>query len=877
MISLFLILLLFLSFRRRHNQLCRVNYFRQADVERTNTEENERTMSTFCDFRSSPVPPRVLGGMIRSTRTQQFQRNHKIPRIIGRIRTRKIRTVFRLGLASFAIIKRGGCSIIGVGVAADDGQPSSFSSSFSSHQLRAAAGTHHQQQRQNNRQTQTKQTTKENSKEDAQQEQPESSSSSVISPSSGTPHMSSGTTNESISSRPIENSDKRQHEDQKARDERFLEWCRDSLGISTDLIEIDYFPYNDYLQAMEDRVDIFCEDCQNVQDISTDFNDSDDKKFTGDFNLHSRRPTPMTDDYYNQYDEDVKISVTDYPMISVRGLKAAQDIHAGQVLIQIPHASLWTLTNVVDTDPVLAPVMGLQARKEYGWDTPVDEIPLLSVALLYHFQLGSTSPHWPYLQQLLGQNRRRTSFDDNHNVDGTFSTVSTVKEAMLSLQKSIPHLWSPKKLRKSATSGVRSVSKGIQRDVLELYETIVLVLIEDHPTLFGAKPGGYDDRYGKRELFMKENDDGTEKLETDPDTVTGIYQQADSKKASKNHTEVDWMFSLETFHWAFALVNSRHWHLPIPSDLLAVNRVQNESTGSRDENFPAKHFESDEYIQEDEDDHVSFSDQEGPPAATPTDEWLDYQRELQRKEEEARMQNQKQNDGGSEGTVFESRSFPADAWTEGDSFLAPVADLINFGPPCTRGLYNNNTDAFEIVATCDFVKGQEITFFYTDACEDVFVANYGFTEPSLVPKCTDPTTERIQQLEGMLYNAWKELDMYDSEVNHLLDVLRDCHCENQTNLLGGRNGIGEPPKPPSSPSPQQKRASPSAQQRRPKNGDRSHSDINGLNSAKHAIRGRNRRGSTSSKKKKVKPQRDVLERGNDTVDNDNGYTRKSEF
>ena len=34
--------------------------------------------------------------------------------------------------------------------------------------------------------------------------------------------------------------------------------------------------------------------------------------------------------------------------------------------------------------------------------------------------------------------------------------------------------------------GPYSVSKGIQRDVLELYETIVLVLVEDHPHVGGA-------------------------------------------------------------------------------------------------------------------------------------------------------------------------------------------------------------------------------------------------------------------------------------------------------------------------------------------------------------------------------------------------------
>jgi len=795
-------------------------------------------------------------------------------------------------------------------VMADDG---TFSSSFSSssHQLRAAGGAHHHNQQQQQQR-----------REEQQRQEDESVLSSSSSTSSGTPHMTM--TSSSINTDGEDdktagsvapgddttlkrndgegNNENHGEEERRIHDERFLQWCRDTLGISTDLIEIDYFPYYDYLQAMEDRVDIFFEDCKNNMNeanfASYEVEDFDTERLgQGAF-----RPTPMTDDYYNQYDEDLMLSVSDYPMLSIRGLKASHDIQIGQVLIQIPHASLWTLANVVDSDPVLAPVIGLQARKEYGWDSPVDEIPLLSVALLYHFKLGRTSPYWPYLQQLLGQHdmgssssrKKMSGDDDNEDAENSLTSSVTIQDAMTSLQRSIPHLWSPKKLRKSATPAIRSVSKGIQRDVLELYETIVLVLIEDHPHLFGET-----DHFG-------DDDNPIDRIErSHPDRGTAGTTGGDSSEAQLSQTVEDWMYSLEKFHWAFALVNSRHWHLPIPSDLLAANKEdQNGSmvagTGSDEEMS-----EKSESASSEEDDHVSFSDQEGPPASTPTDEWLDYQRELQRKEEEAELQAKKNDMAPEEtGSGFEAGAGAgtADVWPDGDSFLAPVADLINFGPPCTRGLYNRTTDAFEIVATCDFLKGQEITFFYTDACEDVFVANYGFTEPSLVPKCADPDRERIQQLESMLQDAWQELDMFDSEVDQLLEVLHDCHCENQTDLFGGRIGTAAssgndrdgPPKHPSPPSQPQHRASPPAQRSLPKDRDRpslstkktnekgaSSSEANDPNVAKHAIRGRNRRGGSSSNKIRSKPQRDVLVRnGSDSVNShtgEDGYTRRSEF
>ena len=503
----------------------------------------------------------------------------------------------------------------------------------------------------------------------------------------------------------------------------FLTWCRDSLGIDTSLVEIDYFDYPDYLKAMEDKIDIFYEDYKYDED-----EEDDDEE----------------DEYNNHYldEEDRYLSVIDeYPSIIVRGLKASQDISVGEVVLSIPHSALWTVHNAIDAsgDKNLVNSMGPKARQSNGWESPgMDEIPLLAVTLLYHMMELENNNHAPYLELL-----------QTHN-----------------LQDSIPHLWDSRKLRKSATPSVLRVAQGIRKDVVDLYEAIVMVLIESHPDVFGIP-------------------------ETDDE---------------------EWMFSLEKFHWAFALINSRHWHLEIPDDPFVEEEITESPQTTAEAEAEELPSANQEPANPPEDDHESFTDQEGPPAATPTDEWVVIQDEKLREEEEREL---KHNGDGETANETASNDHAADDtadedyeyWPSGNSFLAPLADLLNFGPPCTRGTYNPITMAFEIVATCEFQKGQEITFWYTDACEDIFVANYGFTMPMMVPKCTKHTAtsttsssnsmkedfllqqqqqeQQQEYLEDELFHAYQELDRLDRRLDFLMNVLEDCHCGNQTELLAG--------------------------------------------------------------------------------------------
>jgi hypothetical protein len=343
----------------------------------------------------------------------------------------------------------------------------------------------------------------------------------------------------------------------------FIHWCEHTLGIYT-ILEIQTFEYYDHMKAMprEDWDDESDEDCPPVDDL---------------------------------------------PMIPVRGLAASRDIKAGETVIRIPLGALLSVTTTIDKDPILTQVMGPLARQANGWigditdeTSPLLEMPLLAVALLYHLQHGEESKLFPYMQLL----------QLTKGVD------------------SLPFLWSPTRLREQASEGIRVVARGIKSEMAEMYDTVVEVLIDQHPKLFGPVVGK------------------------------------------------EWMFSGEKFEWAFAMINTRHWQLPI--DDLHMRPSQQPTPDLPD---------------------AGAEDADSPPAGAPTEHWVE-----------------------DHGTESEHDGARGDK--EGDttmlvnhSFLAPFADLLNFGPPCTKGRYDSETHSFEITALCDYKKGQEVTFYYSDECD----------------------------------------------------------------------------------------------------------------------------------------------------------------
>ncbi len=86
-----------------------------------------------------------------------------------------------------------------------------------------------------------------------------------------------------------------------------------------------------------------------------------------------------------------------------------------------------------------------------------------------------------------------------------------------------------------------------------------------------------------------------------------------------------------------------------------------------------------------------------------------------------------------------------------------------------------------LVAVCPYTTGQEVTFYYSDDCEDIIIANYGFLHP-MISKC--PTLEDLKiqnmhlkdQVEAMT-DAWvtiqNKLVKMEEEVKRLR---HGCNC-----------------------------------------------------------------------------------------------------
>ena len=330
------------------------------------------------------------------------------------------------------------------------------------------------------------------------------------------------------------------------------------------------------------------------------------------------------------------------------------------MVISVPFHALLTIPTTIDHDPVLSGLLGPTERIRFGWEDAYFETPLLTIAILYHKHLGKQSPLHNYIQ-LLESN---------------------------SPQDSMPLLWNTQRLKREVTSGVRKIIRGIQSDVKEMYDTVMVPLKEEHSVIF-------------------DNDD----------------------------------YSLEKFLWAFGMVNSRHWYLPIP-DLSEKPTVKTEESEYGGYNAQVL------------------------PASQPTEEWV-------------REQGEQEADNNVERGVAAS--------SDSHSFMAPVADLLNFGPPCTRGSYNNEKKTFELVATCPFLAGQEVTFWYSDDCEDVIIANYGFTHP-MVPRCpsaddwrqkSELWKQRALALEEQVEESYNELGRMDVELEELRLILRKCDCDEE--------------------------------------------------------------------------------------------------
>jgi len=536
------------------------------------------------------------------------------------------------------------------------------------------------QQQQQQKQQQPKQQQLQKDKD----HKPPPSNASSTNTSSGVTKPTSATNNIELKGQPNPPHRQQNHERQ-SQNEQFLKWCQTTLGIQT-LAKIKDFEYVDHMNEWKYR-----------------------RKLQSSNNSKTK--------------QEVVRDIDNAPIqtVQVRGLAATRNINVGEVIISVPYHALLTLHTTIDHDPVLSRILGPEQRIKYGWalhqtgshanvqsgkeimeSTSYYEIALLVVALLYHVSLGRLSPLWFYVDVLW-----------NAPVDH------------------MPFLWSEEKMKREfhlqdwemqeddgpssfASLELVKLVRGIKKDIHEMYDSIMPVLIKHHGEIFAPK--------------KKENG----------------HQVEDDDSGG-------WMFSYSRFEWAFAMVNARHWHLPLQE----LDETWMEMKNVREDPDPAIY------------DHAVIDDVHSMPASQPTDEYISLQDEALKKE-------------SLEEYVLTSSpaSLQEISTVTKHSFMAPLADMINYGPPCARGQYNTDKKAFEVVATCPFQEGDEITFWYSDDCEDVIIANYGFTHP-MVPRC--PTIEDwkyraklwkeyAESLERTLSDTYE--DLYDT-----LRELKECNCE----------------------------------------------------------------------------------------------------
>ncbi|KAL7539513.1 hypothetical protein ACHAWF_006432 [Thalassiosira exigua] len=382
-------------------------------------------------------------------------------------------------------------------------------------------------------------------------------------------------------------------------------------------------------------------------------------------------------------------------------------------------------------------VRGLAAKHDIRVGDIVISIPLYSLV-----SIPTTIDHDPVLSRILGPDARQTyGWTDTteyeipllviavlyHRSLGNDSPLSHYMDILLGVpMDSYPFLWTDDELREKtgdAGEGMRTLVRGIRQDLYEIYDEVMGQLVKKRPEWFGPPDG---------------------------------YRQTSPSEGLEN----DWAYSYDKFKWAFAIVISRHHFLPIPDfdDSEEVTPIKRPTP--RTEEYPSQMQET-----------LSTVSEVVPPANQPTDSWVDLAKNEERVVED---------DLASTDDDVITRSLSPKR-----SFLAPLADLINFGPPCLTGSYNSEEHVFELVATCPFSKGQEVTFWYSSDCSDVIIANFGFLHP-LVPPCIaqedwEKRSEEWEEKAGLrekeLWEAYKKVDLLSDELAVLESQLVSCGCE----------------------------------------------------------------------------------------------------
>lgn len=405
-------------------------------------------------------------------------------------------------------------------------------------------------------------------------------------------------------------------------------------------------------------------------------------------------------------------------------------------------------------------VRGLAATHDIQVGDVVISVPLYSL-----LSVPTTIDHDPVLSRILGPDAREgygwTDASEYevpllvlavlyHRSLGSDSPLSHYIDILLGTPvDAFPFLWTDRELRErtggDAGEGVRGMARGIRSDLREMYDGVMGTLVKERPEWF-EPPGG----------------------------PTG--------GGAEEGGGAGWAYSYENFRWAFALVISRHHYLPIQDFDEGDAGVPRGRPSVRSADAPSSQAQDPGQIMHET---LSSVSEVVPPANQPTDSWVDLAVNEERVTEDDYLVAADDDD--------DDATAPQSAATR-HSFLAPLADLINFGPPCLTGGYNADDRAFDLVATCPFSRGQEVTFWYSSDCGDVIAASFGFLHP-LVPPCPRPEDERKREEEERreeaalreteLWEAYRRMDLLKEEMAALESQLVSCECED-----GERKGKG---------------------------------------------------------------------------------------
>ena len=534
---------------------------------------------------------------------------------------------------------------------------------------------------------------------------------------------------QSQTQQPQQQQQQQQHSTQ-AENEAYMHWCEKVLGIQS-VVEIKEFEYIDHLQI-------------HWGEKKNDPNNDDSTLFGEEgFQWLKQYTTTTTPTTTGGEEDDTTAIAQDelvLPTKLVRGIAAKHAIAIGDIVISIPLYSLLSVPTTIDHDPVLSRILGPTARQRMDWtrsSTAEYEIALLVIAVLYHRSLGSDSPLSHYIEILMG------------------ATPTTMID-------SFPFLWSEKELQSKAVgdAGVQTLARGIRQDLYEMYDKVMGSLVKERPEIF-APPEGY-------------------RINSNNNPAGGDAGGSSSSSA------VEWSYSYEKFQWAFALVISRHHYLPIQDfdEEDYSKATASASSAARPIEIPAV-AEADNIPSQNQE-TLSTVSELAPPANQPTNSWVDMAKNEEHVTEDDYLVQETgttDDDNDDDDITTNIQSVPMR-----HSFLAPLADLINFGPPCLTGSYNAEEHVFELIATCPFTKGQEVTFFYSSDCSDVIIANFGFLHP-LVPPCDVPPSqeewerkseewdEKTKMWEKELWEVYQKQDLLKDGLTVLESQLVSCECE----------------------------------------------------------------------------------------------------